>query len=243
MGLSVRWSSLSGWTTAPSAPTPRSIAVPRADPSWDPRGTRGARPVHRRVPRGWRRRGDRARAAQHDLGRDALGANTPVANDVVDWGMEFVESRGLELLAHLPPGVQGGCAAPAGLVGGSGRLRVARLAQRFPSTLPPTLALTAIGLVRARRGETDAWGPLDEALALAEPSGELQRIAPVAAARAEVAWPRAIREDRPGDRRGLRASAGAHRTPGRSESSLSGAGARGFSTTLRRARPTHMPRR
>ena len=49
-------------------------------------------------------------------------------------------------------------------------------------------ALVALGLVRARRGDPDAWGPLDEALELAEPRGELQWIAPVAAARAEAAW-------------------------------------------------------
>ena len=45
-----------------------------------------------------------------------------------------------------------------------------------------------LGLVRARRGDPEVWPPLDEALALAEPTGELPRIAPVAAARAEAAW-------------------------------------------------------
>ena len=49
-------------------------------------------------------------------------------------------------------------------------------------------ALVALGLVRARRGDPDAWGPLDEALRLAEPRNELQWIAPVAIARAEAAW-------------------------------------------------------
>jgi DNA-binding CsgD family transcriptional regulator len=49
-------------------------------------------------------------------------------------------------------------------------------------------ALVALGLVRARRGDPDVWGPLDEALRLAEPREELQWIAPVAIARAEAAW-------------------------------------------------------
>ena len=49
-------------------------------------------------------------------------------------------------------------------------------------------ALVALGLVRARRGDPDVWGPLDEALTLAEPRHELQWIAPVAIARAEAAW-------------------------------------------------------
>ncbi len=56
------------------------------------------------------------------------------------------------------------------------------------STLPRILAFVVLGLVRARRGEPDAHAPLDEALALAEPTRELPRIAPVAAARAEAAW-------------------------------------------------------
>jgi DNA-binding CsgD family transcriptional regulator len=50
------------------------------------------------------------------------------------------------------------------------------------------LALTVLGQVRARRGDPDAWGPLDRALEMAAPSGEVQRLALVAAARAEAAW-------------------------------------------------------
>jgi len=42
--------------------------------------------------------------------------------------------------------------------------------------------------VRARRGDPDVQPLLDEAWALAEPTEELPRIAPVAAARAELAW-------------------------------------------------------
>jgi DNA-binding CsgD family transcriptional regulator/tetratricopeptide (TPR) repeat protein len=49
-------------------------------------------------------------------------------------------------------------------------------------------ALVALGLVRARRGDPDVWGPLDEALRHAEPRNELQWIGPVAVARAEAAW-------------------------------------------------------
>jgi class 3 adenylate cyclase/tetratricopeptide (TPR) repeat protein len=56
------------------------------------------------------------------------------------------------------------------------------------STLPRILAHVVLGLVRARRGEPDAHSPLDEALALALPTGELPRVAAVAAARAEAAW-------------------------------------------------------
>ncbi|GAB3862762.1 AAA family ATPase [Nocardioides maradonensis] len=49
-------------------------------------------------------------------------------------------------------------------------------------------ALAALGRLRARRGDPDPWSPLDEALELARPTGHLQRLWPVAAARAEAAW-------------------------------------------------------
>jgi DNA-binding CsgD family transcriptional regulator/tetratricopeptide (TPR) repeat protein len=48
-------------------------------------------------------------------------------------------------------------------------------------------ALVVLGHVRARRGDPEIWPVLDEALALVEPIGELQRLAPVAVARSEAA--------------------------------------------------------
>ncbi len=57
--------------------------------------------------------------------------------------------------------------------------------------LPPITrydALLALGLIRLRRGEEGASACFDEALALAEGSGSLGRIAPIRAARAEAAW-------------------------------------------------------
>jgi DNA-binding CsgD family transcriptional regulator len=51
-----------------------------------------------------------------------------------------------------------------------------------------TLALVVLGLLRARRGDPEVWPPLDEARVLADASGELQGLAPVAAARAEARW-------------------------------------------------------
>jgi DNA-binding CsgD family transcriptional regulator/tetratricopeptide (TPR) repeat protein len=49
-------------------------------------------------------------------------------------------------------------------------------------------ALVVLGLLQARRGDPDAKGTLEEAAALALPTGELQWIGLVAAARAEHAW-------------------------------------------------------
>ena len=56
------------------------------------------------------------------------------------------------------------------------------------STMPRIVALVVLGLLRGRRGEGDPWLLLDEAWALAEPTGEVLRMGPVATARAEVAW-------------------------------------------------------
>jgi class 3 adenylate cyclase/tetratricopeptide (TPR) repeat protein len=60
--------------------------------------------------------------------------------------------------------------------------------KRLTSIFPRVLALTVRALVRARRGEAETNSLLDEALELAQPSGEVMRIAPVALAQAEVAW-------------------------------------------------------
>src|SRR5207249_1759689 len=49
-------------------------------------------------------------------------------------------------------------------------------------------ALVVLGWVRVRRGDPGSMPILDEARTLALATGELQRIAPVAAARAEAAW-------------------------------------------------------
>src|ERR671931_233382 len=60
--------------------------------------------------------------------------------------------------------------------------------KRLTSIFPRVLALTVRALVSVRRGEAGADSLLDEALELAQPSGEVTRIAPVALAQAEVAW-------------------------------------------------------
>ena len=56
------------------------------------------------------------------------------------------------------------------------------------SPLPRILGMVVLGLVRARRGDPQARTLIDEALALAAPSCELQRVGPAAAAAAEAGW-------------------------------------------------------
>jgi DNA-binding CsgD family transcriptional regulator/tetratricopeptide (TPR) repeat protein len=102
--------------------------------------------------------------------------------------LELCTERGLELWrlfsfaclsrVQLDRGLWDDAADSAGVV-----LRNPRSAR-----VPRTVALSVAGLVRARRGDPEAWPLLDEAWALAEPTGELQSVEPAAAARAEAAW-------------------------------------------------------
>jgi DNA-binding CsgD family transcriptional regulator len=66
--------------------------------------------------------------------------------------------------------------------------RLAEICLGRPCPFSRIHALVALGLVRARRGDPQAWAPLDEALVIARPRNEFQWIGPVAAARAEAAW-------------------------------------------------------
>jgi DNA-binding CsgD family transcriptional regulator len=110
------------------------------------------------------------------------------ANRCIEEGLAFTGERGLELMrfyllsyrarAELDQGRWEEAADAAAAV-----LRIPR-----HSTIPRIVSLSVLGRLRARRGDPDVWPALDEAWSLAEPTGELQRIEPVAAARAEALW-------------------------------------------------------
>src|SRR5205814_1342174 len=65
---------------------------------------------------------------------------------------------------------------------------------RRTSTTPRIRALVALGLVRLRRGDPDVDSLLDEAWALAEPTGERERMQPGLDARNELDWLEGRRE-------------------------------------------------
>ena len=129
------------------------------------------------------------------LGREAVeGRRNAEARRHLDAGLAYSREHGLELiilylLAHR-----------ARLELNEGRwaeaVETATSVARVPrtSTKPRILALVVLGLIRARRGDPQAHTLLDEALALAEPTAELPRLEPVAAARAEAAWLRGDRD-------------------------------------------------
>jgi DNA-binding CsgD family transcriptional regulator len=112
-------------------------------------------------------------------------------------GIEFCSERGLEawriyLIAYrarmeLDQGRWADARASASAVLGHHR----------DAQLLRILGLVVLGLLRARGGEGGHWTLLDEALALAEAGSteELQRMAPVALARAEAAWLEGKRSD------------------------------------------------
>ncbi|HEV2066820.1 MAG TPA: helix-turn-helix transcriptional regulator, partial [Thermomicrobiales bacterium] len=62
------------------------------------------------------------------------------------------------------------------------------LRQPGVSTISRIMALVALGRIRARRGDPQVQTVLDQALELALPTGNVQRLGPVRAARAEAAW-------------------------------------------------------
>ena len=111
-----------------------------------------------------------------------------LASRYVEQGLAYCSDRGLELFRlyllasrarlELDQGQWSEAADSAASV-----LRIPRT-----STTPRIGALVVLGLLRARRGDPGQWSALEEAWALAEPTRELPRLGPVAAARAEAAW-------------------------------------------------------
>ena len=93
-----------------------------------------------------------------------------------------------------------------------------------------------LGRLRARRGDPDAWGPLDEALELARGTGELQRLGPVAAARAEARWLAGEDEAVAGETDAALALALERATAGPRASCASGGGAPGVADDVRARR-------
>jgi DNA-binding CsgD family transcriptional regulator len=111
----------------------------------------------------------------------------PAADACVREAVKFCTARGAEVWLHLSLG----SLSELRLLRGDwdGAVETARRVLRGCETPVPRLGpLTVIGLVRARRGDPDAWGPLDDAQAIARSTGELQMMVPIASARAELAW-------------------------------------------------------
>jgi DNA-binding CsgD family transcriptional regulator/tetratricopeptide (TPR) repeat protein len=120
----------------------------------------------------WTSRGRRYQNADRDLER----------------AFDFCTERGLELWRLMSFAFQSRLQLDRGDWNGAADSASVVLRDPASAPVPRIVALSVAGLVRARRGDPDAWPLLDEAWALAKPTGELQRVGPAAAARAEAAW-------------------------------------------------------
>jgi DNA-binding CsgD family transcriptional regulator/tetratricopeptide (TPR) repeat protein len=149
---------------------------------------------------------EHAARAWTNLGSMAVRSHDPRAVDVLTRGIEWTLDRDLDAwtlymtgwrsLAHLRHGDWDAASDDARSV----------LSRAHVAGVSRIQALTALGTVRSRRGDTGAAELLEEAWAVARQTGEIQRIGPVALARAEHAWlnhrddeARAILADAPGD--------------------------------------------
>jgi len=118
----------------------------------------------------------------------ARGRSYAQADEHLEEGLEYCESRGLDLWRLYLLAYRARSCLDRGIWDEA--VDVARLVidDQRSSPMPRIVALSVLGLVRARRGDPDIWPVLDEAWRLASPTGELQRIEPAAMARAEAAW-------------------------------------------------------
>src|SRR5262249_47054432 len=106
----------------------------------------------------------------------------------LDLGIAFCSERGQELYLQYLLAQRARLELDQGRWTDATNSAATVLRMHRTSITPRIQALVILGLVRARRGDPEHHQPLDEAWQLAEPTGELPRIAPVAAARAEAAW-------------------------------------------------------
>lgn len=110
-----------------------------------------------------------------------------IADRHFETGLDYCIERGLDLWRHYLLAYRGRREMDRG--SWNEAVRYAELVIRDPlSPVPRIVALAVLALVRARRGDPGCWPLLDEASALAQSTGELQRLEPVAMARAEAAW-------------------------------------------------------
>jgi DNA-binding CsgD family transcriptional regulator len=136
------------------------------------------------------REGFEEEAGRAYLNFAGMAAGMRVYDSIDSWlehGIEYCSERGLDAWRRYLYGSK----ARAEL--DRGRWEVAvdwaqSVVADAKSRLPQFDPLIVIGLVRARRGDPDWRSPLEDAAAIAEASGELQYLAPTAAAQAEAAW-------------------------------------------------------
>jgi len=138
-------------------------------------------------------------ALDHDLHEHAarayvnLGSTGTVSNNVrarryLEQGLSYCEQRDLDSWSTYLRVFLARFALDRGAWDEAAECASALLREAISAAIVRIPALVIVGLVRTRRGDPGASEALDEALTLALATRELQRIGPVAAARAEAAW-------------------------------------------------------
>jgi tetratricopeptide (TPR) repeat protein len=113
------------------------------------------------------------------------------ARSDLDRALAFVARHDLAGYAHYLTGVRASMRLDLGDQAGAeqdARTALTQWEQRRQGGIGAVYALVTLGRLQARRGDPDAAATLQEAGDEAHPTGELQWVGPVAAARAEHAW-------------------------------------------------------
>jgi DNA-binding CsgD family transcriptional regulator len=103
-------------------------------------------------------------------------------------GIEYTAERDLDAWSLYMQALRARVAAETGTWSDACNDGETVLAAPRTTTVSRIAALTALGRVHVRRGDADALAILDEALILARPIREPQRLIPILTARAELAW-------------------------------------------------------
>jgi DNA-binding CsgD family transcriptional regulator/tetratricopeptide (TPR) repeat protein len=120
--------------------------------------------------------------------KGAIADESGRAEQPMQRALAFVEEHDLQFYRHFLLGVDSVRRLQCGDWAEALRIAQAIVGGTDHSVVNRMQALRVIGLVHARRGEPVAWGWLDQALQLADTTGELQHIRLVRSARAEAAW-------------------------------------------------------
>jgi DNA-binding CsgD family transcriptional regulator len=120
--------------------------------------------------------------------RAIAGRDQALAARYLTEGIEFCSGHGLELYRLYLLAYRSRLELDQGRWDEAGETAAIVIRLRRLSTIPPIIALVVLALVRLRRGDPGHREALEEAAALAEPTAELLRVGPVAAARAEASW-------------------------------------------------------
>jgi DNA-binding CsgD family transcriptional regulator/tetratricopeptide (TPR) repeat protein len=110
------------------------------------------------------------------------------ADEYIAPGLEYCTERGLDMWRHFLLATRARSLLDRGRWDEAAESATVVARDPASSPVPRIVALSTLGLIRARRGDPEAWPALEEAWALAEGTAELQRMEPPSVARAEALW-------------------------------------------------------